>query len=333
MRPRKKDRHLPPCFHLRHGAAWYVKGGKWERLGPATDLPACLAEYGRRVSTPVGSMDTLIDAAMIEICKGLAKNTRDNYRVAAAKLKHMLKQFTPAIVTQRDVVSLRRQLAATPNMANRCVSLLRQVFHYALEEELVDTNPVIGIERLTERKRDRLISRQEYDAIYACAGPRLQVLMDLWYLTGQRVTDVLNIRRADLVDDGIRFRQQKTDAKLIVRWTPELRVVVKRAGELHGNVKAITLLHNRRGKAPDYSTVKLQWDKARKAAGVEDVQLRDLRAMSGTATRQQGNDPTALLGHKNKAMTDRYLRDRETPQVNGPSFGQVLDVGQKGNKN
>lgn len=331
MRPRKKDRHLPPCVHHRHGAYWYVKGGQWKRLG--TDLPAALAEYGRRIAAPIGTMDPLIEAAMNVICQGLKKNTVAQYKIGAAKLKHMLAEFTPQTVTQRSVVQLKRQLAGTPNMGNRCLSLLRMVFDYALEEQLVESNPVIGIRRLPEAKRDRLVSRPEFDAIYAKAGPRLQVLMDLWYLTGQRVVDVLNIRRADLVDEGIRFQQQKTDAKLIVRWTPELAAVVERAKDLHGNVKALTLLHNRRGKAPDYSTVKIQWDKARKAAGVENVQLRDLRAMSGTAANAQGKNATGLLGHKNPQMTDRYLRDREIPQVDGPSFGQVLDVGQKGHKN
>jgi integrase len=278
-------------------------------------------------------MDSLIDDALAFINRDLAKNTVTQYKTAAAKLKHMLAEFTPQSVTMRAVVDVRRKLAGTPNMANRCISLLRQIFDYGLEQQLIDTNPVVGVKRLAERKRDRLISKTEYDAIYAHAGPRLQVLMDLWYLTGQRVGDVLTIRYADLLDEGIRFSQQKTDAKLIVRWTPELRAVVKRASELHGNVKAMTLLHTRRGKAPDYGTVKWQWDKARTAAGVLDVQLRDLRAMSGTAARRQGKNPTELLGHKSPAMTERYLRDREIPQVDGPSFGHIVDVGQKGTKN
>lgn len=327
MRPRKKDRHLPPCVHHRHGAFWLVKKGKWTRLG--AELSPALAQYARLVAAPAGSMDTLIDGALAAMKGRIAENTRKQYKSAAEKLKHMLAEFTPQTVTMRAVVDVRQQLATTPNMANRCISFLRQVFDYALEQQLVEHNPVVGVKRLEEAKRDRLISQAEYDAIYRCAGPRLQVLMDLWYLTGQRVTDVLRIRRDDLLDEGIRFKQQKTGARLIVRWTPQLRAVAKRAGELHGNVKALTLIHNKRGKAPDYSTVKGQWDVARKAAGVDDVQLRDLRAMSGTAARKQGKNPQELLGHKNPAMTARYLRDREVPEVDGPSFGQVLDVGHK----
>ncbi|HXQ23925.1 MAG TPA: tyrosine-type recombinase/integrase, partial [Candidatus Acidoferrales bacterium] len=168
----------------------------------------------------------------------------------------------------------------------------------------------------------RLISMDEYRAIYGHAGERLQVIMDLLIRTGQRVSDVLRIRRTDLTDEGIRFVQQKTGAKLVVPWTPELRAVVDRAKLLHGNIRALTLLHNRRGKTPDYRTVALQWTKACEAAGVADAHIHDLRAVALTAARKQGLNATRLAGHSSPAMTERYLRDREEPLADGPSFGQ-----------
>lgn len=319
-RPRKNNTHLPPCVYPRHGAFWHVKGGKWTRLGAT--LEDALAEYARMYETPKGGMPTLIDDALDHIRPNIAKATAAQYDVAAKKLKRMLRQFAPEQVKPKHVAAIKIALAKTPNMANRCLSLLRQVFAWALEQQLVDVNPVVGIKRHHERKRDRLVTLAEYDAIYAHAGPRLQVIMDLLIRTGQRISDVLAIRRADLLEDGIRFQQQKTGAKLVVPWTPELRVVVERAKMLHGNIRALTLLHNRRGKTPDYRTVQLQWEKACRTAGVADARLHDLRAMSLTAAKKQGLNPTALAGHSSPAQTARYLRDREEPLANGPSFGQ-----------
>ena len=132
----------------------------------------------------------------------------------------MLQQFAPDQVRPKHIAAIKVALAKTPNMANRCLSLLRQVFAWALEQQLVEINPAVGIKRHLEGKRGRLISMDEYGAIYAKAGPRLQVVMDLLIRTGQRITDVLRIRRADLTEDGIRFVQQKTGAKLVVPWTP-----------------------------------------------------------------------------------------------------------------
>ena len=331
MRPRKKDRHLPPCVHFRHGAFYLVKNGKWTHLG--ADLSQALAEYGRRIAAPKGGMVALIDAALADASPHLAKSTRDQYRIAAGKLKHMFADLTPQAVTSRHVVQMRRMLRDTPNMANRCLSVLRTVFDYALEEQLVDFNPATGVKRLHEHTRDRLIRFEEFTSIYEKAGPRLRIIMAMLYLTGQRVMDVMQIKLTDLLDEGIAFKQQKTGARLVVRWTLELKTTVADALALRTIAKAPTLIHNRRGKAPDYSTVKLQWNQACAAAGVKDADMRDIRAMSGTATDDQGKNATGLLGHATPAMTKRYLRGRKVPHVDGPSFGQIVDTGQKDEQN
>ena len=69
--------------------------------------------------------------------------------------------------------------------------------------------------------------------------------------------------------------------------------------------------------------------KACEAAAIADADLRDLRVMAGTAAKAQGKTPTAPLGHTSPAMTTRYLRDKEVPVADGPSFRQVLNVRQK----
>lgn len=278
-------------------------------------------------------MAALIDSALEAMKPRISQSTRLQYEICGRKLKEMLVEFSPEQVKPKDVAQIKLAMASTPNMANRTLSVLRLVFDYAVERQIVDSNPALGIKRHTEKKRRRLISPEEYNAIYVKAGPRLKIIMDLLRLTGQRVVDVLRIRRADLRPEGIYFKQDKTDAELIVKWNPELKSVVDAAKKSNGNVKALTLLQNRRGKAPDYKTIHGQWDEAKRAAGVLDAQIRDLRAMSLTAARKQGINPTALAGHASEAMTKRYLRDREIPVVDGPSFGQVLDIGQKAQSN
>lgn len=327
MRPRKANLHLPPCVYHRHGAFWLVKRGKWERLG--ADLPSALAKYARRFEGPKGGMAALIAGALAAITPRLAPNTAAQYATAGRKLAHVFQNFAPEQVKPRDVAQFRRAFDSQPNMTNRCLSLLRQVFDYAMEEQLIESNPAIGIKRLPERQRERLISRAEFDAIYAHASPRLQCMMGLWYLTGQRVMDVVAIHRADVREEGIYFRQAKTDARLLVKWSPELRAVVERAKTLNGMVSSMTLFSTRRGPtrgaAPSYGTVRDQWQAACKVAGVADAELRDLRAMSGTAAEGQGLDPTALLGHTSAGMTRRYLRAKKVPEVEGPSFGHPQD--------
>jgi integrase len=207
--------------------------------------------------------------------------------------------------------------------------VLRQVFTYAVERQLIASNPAIGVKPHKEAKRGRLLTMPEFHAIRAQAGPRLRLVIDLLAMTGQRVSDILALRRDALREDGVYVRQGKTGAQVLIRWTPELRATVERAKTLHGNVRAFTLLHGRTGKPVDYRTLRDQWALACQRAGVEDAHLHDLRAMSATMAQAQGLDAQGLLGHTSPAMTKRYLRDRSPTVVDGPSIGQVLDVGRK----
>ena len=98
-------------------------------------------------------------------------------------------------------------------------------------------NPCVwAANRRCEAWRDRLVTPAEFEAIREKAVPQMQVIMDLLRLTGQRVSDVLKLRVSDLGDEGIFFRQRKTGARLIVRWTLDLRAAVERAKTLRGNV-------------------------------------------------------------------------------------------------
>jgi len=320
MRPRTKDRHLPPCVYWRHGQYWYVKRKKWHPLG--ADLGKALSLYASYVAADKnpGGMERLVTEALAEAWPRLSVNTRKNYSSCAKIIQEMFRNVAPEQVTPRVVVDMRRMLADTPAQANMCMVVLRLVFNHALETGVVETNPVIGVKKMAQKPRDRLITSEEYARIYAHASDKLQVIMDLSFLTGQRVNDVLRIRRADLTAEGIAFKQQKTGARLVVAWTPELRAVVDRAIGLHGLVAGLTLLPGHKGKPPDYTGVWKQWQAACKAAGAPPTQLRDLRPMSITAAKQQGLDATAVAGHASPTMTKRYLRGKESPLVQGPKL-------------
>lgn len=318
MRPRKRRSSLPPCIYKKHGQYWLVKKNKWIALGP--EEGAAIIKYGRMVSGPTGGMADLIDKALASMKVG--PSTAKQYRKTGDRLKRIFRDFTPEQIKGKHVARMKSEYADKPFYANRLLSLLRLVFSFAVEAQLVESNPCADIKPHKEQARTRYISDEEYAAIRAKAGERLQVIMDLLYLTAQRPIDILKLRRDQIREDGIYFEQQKTKARLLVQWSPELRAVIERAKNLHGNVKALTLLHNRRGRAPDYSTVKLQWDKARRSAGILDAQMRDIRAKSLTDLDAQGENAQIIAGHSSGAMTKRYLRLRKTALATGPSLRQ-----------
>ncbi|WP_295441279.1 tyrosine-type recombinase/integrase [uncultured Thiodictyon sp.] len=210
-------------------------------------------------------------------------------------------------------------------MANRLRAVLKLAFDLAVRAGQVDSNPVISIAPYPNHKRDRYLTDAEYRAIWTAAPPALRAIMDLAYLTGQRISDVLGIHESDITPDGIDFRQQKTGKRLTITWsTPGLRAAVDTARALHPTRKLL-LLGQRNGKVRGYKAVRGLWDRACQAAEVTDAHLHDIRAKSATDAKRQGLDPQRLMGHTTPGHTNRYLRGRDSDLVTGPSFAREQD--------
>lgn len=322
MRPRKADRHLPPCVYEKHGAYWLVKKGKWTRLGAT--LSEALLAYAGTIETGGKGMVQLVDKVYAHHSPKLAENTRHSYTLCANKLKTVFADFEPQQIKGKHVAALKLSMADHPSRANHTLSFLKVVFQYALEWQLVESNPCIGIRPYTLVKRSRYLTDQEFLAIHAVANPVLQLVMDLCYLTGQRVGDVLTIQRRDLKEDGIHFQAAKTKnstgARVVVSWSPELRAVVERARQMNPGVIHLTLLVGKHKKPLTYRSVIGYWWQACKAAEVKDAHIHDMRAKSATDAEAQGLNPQILLGHATAAMTERYIRRRQTPVISGPAM-------------
>lgn len=321
MRPRKKDRHLPACMYHKHGAYYLVRKGKWERLGE--DYQASLLEYARKTSQAnTGGMAALIDKALkhhVKI-KKLAPSTVAQYEIAAERLKDIFAEFEPEQVLPKHIAAVKVDLAGTPNMCNRILSFARVVFGYALEWGMIDSNPCVGIKRHEEARRDRYITDAEFAAILSVCSPYIRNILEMAYLTGQRISDVISIHLSDISEEGIAFDQQKTGAKLIVAMTPDLEEVIAKAKALPRKVRTLTLFCARAGKPVTYPTIKMAFAKARKAAGVTDVTIHDIRAKSLTDADKEGKNAQALGGHTDPRMTARYLRGRLPKIAQAPTM-------------
>lgn len=307
MRPRKHDRHLPPCVYLRHGSYYLVRSGKWINLGP--DHKAALAEYARKMSAPTEGMPGLIQRWFDDA--ELADSTRKTYSVIVRRLSAILAEFEPHQVTARDITAIIHHHRKKPGMANHMRSVLIGALEFGYMENLVERNVGRDTKPLPTGKRDRYITHAEYAAIYSKATPTLRSIMDICYLTAQRIGDILAIKHSDLGEEGIAFKQQKTKHKMVVSWSDDLRLAVTTAKSLHQSVRGMNLLHTRQGTPFTYSTVRTLWDRAVKASGVEDAHIHDIRAKSATDAKKQGLDSKALLGHASESSHLRYLRSKE----------------------
>lgn len=308
-------------MYERHGAFWYVKRGKWTRLGD--NLISALQAYAKIIAPANGGCDELLNRTL-ERCKETVKpNTHAQYRLVCEKLKPVFAEFSPAQVDSTHIAAILDHHRGTPNMANRMLTFLRLAFSNGLTWGMCKTNPCYGVKRHEERRRNRLLTDAEWQSLKSSAPAQLQAIMDIAYLTGQRIGDVLAIKLADIRPEGIYFQQAKTSKRLMVEMTPDLRHAIERARSLHSNVRGLTLFHGRGGKPLSYYGVRSAFQRACHRAEIVDATLHDIRAKAASDAKKQGLNPQALLGHTTASQTVRYLRDKDFEAVKGPSIGHL----------
>lgn len=305
-------RTLPRWMHLKHGRYYFVRDNKWHPL--SRDLHDSLVEYARIVSAgEKGKIDDLIDRALADMQKTVAASTFKNYSACARRVKETFAEFDPPQVRPTHIARFLDDNKDTPSMANLLRSFLKGTFDRAVRWGEVDSNPVREIKNFRTAKRDRYITPDEYKSIRDNASPVLQCLMDVAYITGQRIGDVMAIRYADISDDGVFVRQQKTGNKVLITMTPDLAAAIEQARAIHQSVKGLTLFHKRNGKPLSYQTIYGHWRKACSAAKVENAHFHDIRAATATDAKRAGQDSKTLLGHTTESSHNRYLRSKETP--------------------
>ena len=109
-------------------------------------------------------------------------------------------------VTRRDVIALLDGIKATaPVSANRTQSVLVTLFNWAVEDELLDNNPIAGLKkRAKEEAKDRVLAEDElrilWRALEAPDGISADVdALRIILLTGQRPGEVAGMMQGELI--------------------------------------------------------------------------------------------------------------------------------------
>ena len=156
--------------------------------------------------------------------------------------------------------------------------------------------------------RSRYITDAEFNQVKAHAHFTVIDAMDIALLKGQRPADVLKLKRSDIRDVALWIVQNKTGARLGIEITGELATVINRINKSPRRAIGAYLVQDENGQPLSKDAMRSRFAKARTAAGV-DFQFRDIRAKAATDTGDLAHSQ-ALLGHKNREMTERYVKTR-----------------------
>lgn len=307
-------RKLPARLHEKHGAFYYVHRNKWRLL--SRDYGEALRLYADLIAPKrAGSIPDLIDRGVER--KVLAANTKKAYQGAAKRLKVAFEAFDAEDFRPTHFYQWITKKQITDSMAQLYRSVMVAAMQLAVEEGLIDQNPMREVKNWSGGCRDRYLTNAEYLAIREKANPTLRAIIAISLQTGQRLGDVLKIKYADLTDEGVYVEQEKSQRKtrMCIAWTPDLQEAIAAAKLMHTSIKGLTLFSTKKGKPLPYSTVRGWWLKATALAGVENGHIHDIRAKTGTDAKKQGLDSMALLGHKSESSHLRYQRNKDIPLV------------------
>lgn len=108
-------------------------------------------------------------------------------------------------IQRRDVVALvdgMRDRRVGPSSVKNMLAAASGVFRYALDREIVDSNPTVGVKRPAGRVRDRYLSEDEirrfWRAVESEQEPVTRAFFKLALLTGQRSGEIKGMRRRDI---------------------------------------------------------------------------------------------------------------------------------------
>ena len=212
----------------------------------------------------------------------------------------------------REYMDIRGQAAKV--RANREKALLSHLFNKAREWGYTALqNPCQGVKGFKETGRSRYITDAEFEQVKAQAHFTVIDAMDLALLTGQRPADVLKLKRTDIRDGALWIVQNKTGARLGVKITGEQAVVFNRINERPRQAISAYMVQDENGQPLSQFALRSRFNQARTAVGV-DFQFRDIRGKAATDTGNLAHSQK-LLGHKNRDMTERYVKTRVGERV------------------
>lgn len=188
-----------------------------------------------------------------------------------------------------DVERLANRIKATsgPYQANRVLALLSAMFRHASKRRLWNgSNPAGMVTKFPEYSRERFLSGDEMPRLFAAikaADPMMRDFFMLALLTGARRGNVQSMRWVDLdLTAGIWTisgeRSKNGQPVVIPLVKPAIEILRRRAGKRDGS-DFVFASHGNRGHLTE---PKAAWDVIRKAAGLDDLRIHDLRRTMGS---------------------------------------------------
>jgi integrase len=239
-----------------------------------------------------------------------------------------------ADISPRDVQSLHNGLKKTPYQANRVIALLSKIFNLAIRSGIRHDNPVKGVERFQEERRDTWLTEQElarlFEALANHSNQKAANAARLQILTGARIGEVLSARWEDFnFERGVWTKPTHHTKQKKREHVPLSSAAMSLLAEMHDQTnRSQSLLFPGRDEGEPLGEIRRFWREIRLAAGLEGYRMHDNRHTFASHLVSEGLSLEIvgrLLGHTNPLTTKRYAHLADSPlRAAAESFSKRL---------
>jgi len=255
-------------------------------------------------------------------------------------IRPKLGSFKIEDVRRADIAALHHSLRDRPYQANRVLMLLSRMFNMA---ELWDlrsesTNPCRMIPKNRELSRERFLSQTELmrlGEVFADAiatgqeTPHVIAAFQLLLLTGCRLGEIQTLQWDHVTTTHLELPDSKT-GKRRIPLSNDARMILENLPYTSDNPYVIVGRHS--GK--HITDLERPWRRLRKAAGMPELRIHDLRHTFASMAVMNGVDLLMvgkILGHSNYQTTMRYAHLADAPvraaadKVSGLMAGAITE--------
>ena len=269
-------------------------------------------------------------------------NINNDIALANHHLKPLIGSRTLDSLSKGDIQQLRNRIAGGDSKttrkgrlrgkikvtggegtATRTIRLFSSILSYAVDMELIERNPALGVKLPPSGQRHRYLSSDELRRLgeileqpaSTATGGSAATILRLLLLTGARRGEIEGLKwsEVDFNFGMLRKKTSKTGAKVI----PLARVAAEILEEQRRWVERSQqwVFPAARGDS-HFDGLNKEWHRIRKLAGIEDVHIHDLRHTFASVGAGGGVGLPligGILGHRQASTTQRYAHLADGP--------------------
>ena len=248
------------------------------------------------------------------------KTAKEYRRSAQADILPRFKHLALKDVTKADIVALIDSIhKRAPVMANRTLALISKFYSWCLGKDYVERNLALGIPKVREQSRDRVLTLEELRTIYSAAkklSAGNQLFVQLLLLTGQREAVIARLEANEIHENSLVISRERN--KSGERINVPLSALAKRLIDELGNHEGPYVVSTTDGAKPVSGFSKLK-QKLDELTGIQEHwTFHDIRGGIATYLEENGLDrayTARILNHKDNSVTGIYARPEHRQHI------------------